>query len=116
MLFAGLLSGVIMGSIGIGGGAFLVPLLLLSGLTLQQATVVVLITQVIPQTLPALAIYYKKNVFPWKEGIIVSVGSLIGATLGAYITTHGFVKTKNLYRSFVMLLILLAAMVWWKYW
>lgn len=112
---AGLLSGFVMGMIGIGGGAFLVPLLLFSGLTLQQATAIVLLTQVVPQTLPALLLYYKNNTLPIKEGILVILGSLIGTTIGAYVSTSGYMSQKLLYRCAAISLIVLGILIWWKY-
>ena len=58
----GILSGISMGVIGIGAGLITIPLLIYSGLNIQQAVSVGLIIQIIPQTLPATIIYYKKGV------------------------------------------------------
>jgi hypothetical protein len=111
----GLISGVMMGSIGIGSGAVVVPLLLLSGFSIQEATVVVLITQIIPQTIPALVIYYKKNIFPWKEGLIISGAGIIGSTLGAFLVSNGYIPIKFLYQSAAIFLTVIGLYMCWKY-
>lgn len=113
--FAGFISGIIMSLIGIGGGAFLVPLLLFSGMSLQQAVAIVLFTQVIPQALPGLIVYYKNGVFPWKEGLIVTLGSFIGVSIGAYIANAEIISLKYLYRAMAFSLLILSIMVWWKF-
>lgn len=113
--FAGLISGMIMSLIGIGGGAFLVPLLLFSGLNLQQTVAIVLITQAIPASIPGLIMYYKNGVFPWREGIVVSIGSLVGIVIGAYIANAGIFSVKVMYRAISFSLLVLSIFIWWKY-
>lgn len=112
LFLVGLLSGAIMGLIGIGGGAFLVPLLLLSGLTFSQTISIVLFTQLIPQTLPAFLSYNRAGIFPWKEGIIVTIGSFIGVTgITQYIMANP-VNMKILYRLASVSLFLLSILIW----
>ena len=115
LLASGGVSGLLMGLIGIGGGAVLMPLLLMSGLSLYSAICVVLFIQVVPQTLPALWIYYKKDEFPYKESLIVTVSAVIGTTIGAYLTVNKMVPVAVLYKLMSVTLIAFGVYIWYAY-
>jgi uncharacterized membrane protein YfcA len=115
LLTAGGVSGLLMGLIGIGGGAVLMPLLLMSGLSLYNAICVVLFIQVVPQTLPALWIYYKKDEFPYKESFVVLVSAVIGTTIGAYLTVNKMVPVAALYKLMSVMLVGFGVYIWYAY-
>lgn len=115
LLASGALSGILMGMVGIGGGAILVPLLLMSGLSLYKVLCVVLFIQLVPQTLPALWVYYKKGEFPMKESLIVVASSAIGAALGAYIVTRWKISSRILYRLIAVSLVGFGAYTWYAH-
>ena len=98
----GAISGVSMGIIGVGAGMLTIPLLLYTGLSVQQAVATSLIIQLLPQSLPGVMLYVKKGVINWKL-VIISVflvlGSLVGIYLGSYLVTHDIITTCLLYTS-----------------
>lgn len=115
ILFAGWLSGLVMGLIGIGGGTILMPLLMFVGLSLPQSVAIVLFTQVLPQTLPALIVYYNEGHFLLKESLIVIAGSFVGVTLGAFLAAKGYIPKKILYILMSCTLFVLSIGVWVRY-
>lgn len=115
LLGAGGVSGLFMGLIGIGGGALMTPLLLMSGLSLYKAVCIVLFIQIMPETLPALWVYYKKGDFPYKEGLVVLLGGAVGATIGAYLSAHKMLPEQALYKLMSVTLIALGVYVWYAY-
>lgn len=116
VFFIGLLSGVVMGLIGIGSGAILVPLLMFVGMSLPQAVTILLFTQVIPQALPGLVMYIKNGHMLWKESVLVSLGSLIGVTVGAFFVTKNVIPKTWLYRGTCLMLAGITIAFWIKYW
>lgn len=112
LLASGGVSGLLMGLVGIGGGAILMPLLLLSGLSLYSAICVVLLIQAVPQTLPALWMYYKKDAFPVKESLVVLASAVVGTTAGAYLATRRRVPERLLYRIMSVALVAFGVYVW----
>ncbi len=68
-------------------------------------------TQVIPQTLPALYIYAQHSILPWREGVVVTLGSFLGVTLGALLVTRGHIKTQHLHMAAAVSLTLIALVV-----
>ena len=115
LLGAGGISGLFMGLVGVGGGALMTPMLLMSGLSLYQAMCIVLFIQVMPETLPALWVYYKKGDFPYKEGLVVLLGGAVGALIGAYLSAHKIVPTAVLYKIMSVTLIALGVYIWHAY-
>lgn len=115
LLSAGIVSGMAMGLIGIGGGAILMPLLMFSGLTLEQSVTIILFAQIIPQTLPAFWKYYQKGHFLFKECMVTLVGSFIGVSVGAWLATNEVIPKKILYQLMSLTLMFFAVWIWVKY-
>ena len=106
----GVISGVSMGIIGVGAGMLTIPLLLYTGLSVQQAVATSLIIQLLPQSLPGVMLYVKKGVINWKL-VVISVflvlGSLVGIYLGPYLATHVIITTEVMH--FILATILLSS-------
>lgn len=86
MLYAiiGLFSGVISG-MGIGGGAILIPaLILLTNMTQQSAQGINLL-YFLPTAVAALIIHCKNKAVEWKCALIIGMSGVIAALLGAWI-------------------------------
>ncbi|KXB06303.1 hypothetical protein AKJ53_00715 [candidate division MSBL1 archaeon SCGC-AAA382F02] len=83
LLALGLLAGILGGMLGIGGGAVMVPLLVLAfGFTVHDA-VGTSLAVIIPLAMAgALTHYELANVHPEAAGIM-AVGAILGAVLGA---------------------------------
>ena len=85
----GATAGVFSGLLGIGGGIILVPMLvLLVGLTQQQAQGTTLILLTAPFGLLAALTYYQSGYADLKIAAILGIGFFFGAFLGAKIATN----------------------------
>lgn len=84
----GATAGVFSGLLGIGGGIILVPMLvLLVGLTQQQAQGTTLILLTAPFGLLAALTYYQSGYADLKIAAILGIGFFFGAFLGAKVAT-----------------------------
>ena len=85
----GATAGVLSGLLGIGGGIILVPaLVLLVGLTQQEAQGTTLILLTAPFGLLAAITYYQSGLADLKIAAILGVGFFFGAFFGAKIATN----------------------------
>ena len=111
----GLLSGYFIGLVGIGAGVIMIPMLMYSGFTIQQAVAAGLFLQLIPQSLPAVYMYYKTNHFLFWESLVLVVGSLIGTLIGAYQSSHRWISDRSIYIILFVLMVLSSAYVFVKH-
>lgn len=98
--------GISMGVIGGGGGILFIPALMYYDLSFQQAVAISLFLNTIPNALPGLYLYYEKGYFDFRIASIVTVGSIIGITIGALFVTKNFIDIKILYRFYTFILAL----------
>ena len=115
LIAIGLVSGYFIGLVGIGAGVIMIPMLLYAGFTLQQAVAAGLFLQLIPQSLPAVYMYYKTNNFLFWESLILVVGSTVGTLLGAYQSSHGWLSKRTLYIILFTLMVVSSAYVFYKH-
>lgn len=109
----GVVTGYCVGIVGIGAGVLLMPLLLAYGFTLPQAVAAGLFLQVVPQSLPALRVYWQE-VRLW-ECVVLAVGSMIGMFVGAAMATRGWLSKRTLHLTLVGLMAASTAYVMCKY-
>ena len=113
----GAISGVSMGIIGVGAGMLTIPLLLYTGLSVQQAVATSLIIQLLPQSLPGVMLYVKKGVINWKL-VIISVflvlGSLVGIYVGSYLVTHNIIDTVAMHLILAIILLTSSLYIFYK--
>ena len=96
----GIISGISMGVIGVGAGMLTIPLLLYTGISVQQAVATSLIIQLLPQSLPGVMLYFKKGVIDIKLLIISAflvIGSLVGIYIGSYLVTNHIIDTVQMH-------------------
>ena len=104
-LLIGMLAGLSTGTIGVGAGVISMPLLTLSGMSIQQAVGTVLFMQLLPQSFPGFYLYHNSGHINYLNSIIVALGSLIGILYGAYLVNYNYVTEKQLYQSLAIILI-----------
>jgi len=103
----GLAAGVLSGLLGIGGGVIIIPaLILLFGLSQQQAQGTTLALMVPPIGILAAWVYYKQGYVDLKIAAFVCLGFLIGGFFGAKLATA--LPTSILQKVFGMALLLTA--------
>ena len=104
----GALSGISMGIVGVGAGMLTIPLLIYTGLTLQESVGISLIMQLLPQSLPGVMLYYNNGQITYITAIIalfVVIGSLLGIYLGSYLVNNNYINLKFMYGNLAGLLI-----------
>ncbi len=85
----GVVAGLLSGVMGIGGGIIIVPaLVLLFGLTQQQAQGTTLAMFAAPIGFLAAATYYKHGFVNVKIALLICIGFLLGTLPGARLATH----------------------------
>jgi len=105
-VIVGFITGISVGSVGIGAGSLLMPLLIMLGASVKTAVATGLAIQLLPQSLPGLWLYYQNGHFDMKISFWVIIGSLIGTTYGAYLVNYNIFSEKVLYIVLFIMMIL----------
>jgi len=107
----GVLIGVISGLVGIGGGALLIPaLVMFYGMSQIKAQGTSLATMLLPIGIFAFWEYYKQGQVNLKLALIIAVGFAVGGWLGGAWAQH--LPAVVLKRTFAGLLVVIAAKMW----
>jgi uncharacterized membrane protein YfcA len=109
----GVLAGYFIGLVGIGAGVIMIPLLVVNGFTLEQAVAAGLMLQLVPQSLPAIYVYWKNNHVLVRECVLLIVTSMLGMFLGACHTNSGWLSKRCLYVILVAILAATGVYVTW---
>ena len=96
---------------GLGGGFIMVPLLLLLGFTAQKA-VGTSFLGIFIISVSALFAHGRFSNVDWKMGILLGVGGIVGAQLGARLVQH--VPTAMFQKIFAGILVCLAVYLFFK--
>jgi len=105
-LLLGVVAGLVGGIFGIGGGAIIVPaLILIGGLTQHQAQGTSLAMMLPPVTLLAVLRYYYSGHIKVNIAVMVAIGFVFGALLGAHYVQG--VADANLKRAFGIFLVVI---------
>lgn len=84
LLGIGLISGILSGFVGIGGGIIIVPALMLTlGLTQHQAQGTSLFVLMMPVVILAVLNYWKSGNVNWKYGLFIAVAFVAGGYIGS---------------------------------
>jgi uncharacterized protein len=111
MLLLGLLVGIGASFTGLGGGFIMVPLLLLWGFSAQKA-VGTSFLGIFVISLSALIAHNKLANVDYKFGILLGLGGIIGAQIGARLVEH--VPTDLFKKIFAVILLALAVYIFFK--
>jgi hypothetical protein len=96
---------------GLGGGFLMVPLLLFLGYTAQRA-VGTSFMAILVISISALFAHNKLANIDYRAGILLGVGGIVGAQIGARLVEH--VSTANFKKIFALILVGLAAYMFFK--
>jgi uncharacterized membrane protein YfcA len=107
----GVLTGIGASFSGLGGGFLMVPLLLLLGFSAQRA-VGTSFLGIFIISVSALVAHNKLANVDWKMGLMLGIGGVIGAQIGARLVEH--VSTAQFKKIFALLLVGLAAYLFFR--
>jgi uncharacterized membrane protein YfcA len=111
MAGCGILVGIGASFTGLGGGFLMVPLLLFLGFTAQKAVGTSFLA-ILVISLSALLAHNKLANVDYRAGILLGVGGIIGAQIGARLVEH--ISTANFKKVFAVILVGLAVYVFFK--
>jgi uncharacterized protein len=111
MVVFGVLVGIGASFSGLGGGFLIVPLLLFMGYTSQKAVGTSFLA-ILVISISALVVHKKLANVDYVAGVLLGIGGIIGAQLGARLVEH--VSTDTFKRIFVVILLGLAFYVLFK--
>ena len=104
LCLTGILAGIIAGSMGVGGGILIVPVLVLFfGMTQHEAPGTSLAVLIPPVSILALISYHKKGFVNYKFALILIVTFIIGSYLGGLFAVQ--LPEKELKKIFGVLLL-----------
>ncbi len=112
IVFTGGVSGVLAGLFGIGGGAVMVPLQVLILNLAVKLAVVTSLAAIVPTALVALVAHALNGNVLWMEGLILSVGGLVGAQGGTRLLPK--LSDQLIQNLFMGLLTLLSGYMFYK--
>ncbi|MBD2494375.1 sulfite exporter TauE/SafE family protein [Nostoc sp. FACHB-280] len=108
MLLIGLAAGVAGGMFGIGGGAIMVPaMVLLVGLDQKFATGTSIAAQILPIGILGAAVYYRSGNINIKYAVMIAIGLVVGNLFGALFANQPFISSetmKKLYGIFLLII------------
>jgi uncharacterized membrane protein YfcA len=106
LLAIGLAAGIAGGMFGIGGGAIMVPaMVLLLGMDQKFATGTSIAAQVLPIGILAAAVYYRNGNLNIKHAIVIALGLVVGNFFGAIFSNQPYISSdliKKLYGLFLL--------------
>jgi uncharacterized membrane protein YfcA len=112
-LAIGLVAGILSGLFGIGGGVVIVPsLIFFSRMKTQTAIGTSLAALLLPVGALGAWHYYRNHEVEPRAALILAVGLLLGAWLGARAGVA--LPPRVLQRAFAVFLVLIAVQLWWK--
>ena len=100
----GISAGLSMGSLGIGAGLVTVPLLILYGINFKTAIALIMVMQLLPQSIFGVINYW--NYINWYQSFIVIVSSFFGIYIGSFIVTNNYISELMLYKILTIFLII----------
>lgn len=106
LICLGLTAGILSGLIGIGGGIIIVPMLLVIGLSQQQAQGTSLAVMLPPIAFLAVINYHKAGQIEWKYAMIIAAFFIVGSYFGSKIAIS--IDQKILKKIFGIILLVVA--------
>lgn len=108
LLVIGLVAGVAGGLFGIGGGAIMVPaMVLLLGMDQKFATGTSIAAQIAPIGILAALVYYRNGNLNIKHALVIAIGLIVGNLFGALFANQPYISSalmKKLYGVFLFVI------------
>ncbi|MBW4421381.1 MAG: sulfite exporter TauE/SafE family protein [Myxacorys californica WJT36-NPBG1] len=106
LLAIGLAAGIAGGVFGIGGGAIMVPaMVLLLGMDQKFATGTSIAAQILPIGILAAGVYYRSGNLNIKHAFVIALGLVVGNLFGALFANQPYISSdliKKLYGLFLL--------------
>tara|TARA_A100001015_G_C14864239_1_gene661608 strand:+ start:695 stop:1075 length:381 start_codon:yes stop_codon:yes gene_type:complete len=109
----GIICGISMGSIGIGSGVIIMPLLILYGINFKTAVAAIMVMQLFPQSILGVFNYYKD--INWYISLIILIASFIGIYIGSYIVSNNYISELTIFKILTIILIIISVYFSIKY-
>lgn len=106
LIAVGLAAGTLSGLIGIGGGILIVPMLVLIGLSQQEAQGTSLAVMLPPVAFLAVYNYHKSGLIDWRYAIVIALCFVVGSYFGSKIAIG--IDQKTLKKIFGGILLVIA--------
>ncbi|GAB4340054.1 MAG: sulfite exporter TauE/SafE family protein [Cyanophyceae cyanobacterium] len=115
LLLIGLIAGVASGMFGIGGGAIMVPAMVLwLGLDQKLATGTSLAAQVLPIGLLGAIVYYRNGNLNLNYALLIVIGLVVGNFFGALFANQPYVSADLMKRLYGIFLIAIGLRYLWS--
>ena len=110
LLVLGLVAGIMGGMFGIGGGAIMVPVLvMMMGFGQKFATGTALFAQLLPIGILGIGVYWKEGNLGVRQGLILAGGLVVGNLLGALFANQPWVSPSAMKKSYGIFLLAVGA-------
>ena len=110
LLAIGLVAGVAGGVFGIGGGAIMVPaMVLLMGMDQKFATGTSIAAQILPIGLLAAIVYYRNGNLNIKYAVVIAIGLLVGNLFGALFANQPYISSETVKKMYGVFLLAIGA-------
>lgn len=110
LLIIGLVAGVAGGMFGIGGGAIMVPaMVLLMGMDQKFATGTSVAAQILPIGILAALVYYRNGNLNIKHAVIIAVGLIVGNLFGALFANQPYISSETMKKLYGIFLFVIGA-------
>ena len=113
-ILIGCITGLSMGTTGVGAGLIAIPLLVYSGLGVKEAVATTMVMQLLPQSLPGV-LHYRPHI-RWVPSLLVIVGSVLGIWAGSVLVTKNHLTEKTMYRLLTLFLLFGALYFFRNHW
>jgi uncharacterized protein len=108
LLAIGFASGVAGGMFGIGGGAIMVPaMVLLLGLDQKFATGTSIAAQILPIGILAAIVYYRNGNLNIKYSLLIALGLIIGNFFGALFANQPYISSETMKKMYGIFLLVI---------
>ncbi len=110
LLIIGLVAGVAGGMFGIGGGAIMVPaMVLLLSMDQKFATGTSIAAQILPIGILAAIVYYREGNLNLKYAVLIAVGLIVGNYFGALFANQPYITSETMKKLYGIFLLLIGA-------